>query len=158
MQDSLFVSDNYFAMQFQSLVFVYAYHLNVFITHLTRQVLSVYEEYSPSLFSCLCNTLRRCLGMCVCDTLAMPISQFEAMSPLSYCSLLLLLLSMSPASGVENSLSAAEKQELLDVHNYLRSTAVPPATNMERMVSSLREYTRNHIQGSLHKGTDSNVL
>lgn len=74
----------------------------------------------------------------------MPISQIEAMSPLSYCSLLLLLLSMSPASGVENLLSAAEKQELLDVHNYLRSTAVPPATNMERMVSSLREYTRDH--------------
>lgn len=63
----------------------------------------------------------------------------EAMSPLCYRSLLLLLLSMAPASGGEHVLSAAEKQELLDAHNYLRSTAIPPATNMERMVSSLRE-------------------
>jgi len=104
------------------------------------------------------NTLRKCEfapDMCVRDTSISQICTPEAMSSLGYHYLLLLFLSMSPASGGEHLLSAAEKQELLDVHNYLRSTAIPPATNMERMVSSSRKYACNYTDHCVLSETDS---
>lgn len=39
-----------------------------------------------------------------------------------------------PASS-QTSLSAADKQELLDAHNLFRGMVDPPASNMQRLVS-----------------------
>ena len=57
---------------------------------------------------------------------------------LSSTPLLFLCLCVVLASGSEHSLSSLEIEEILDVHNYLRSRVSPPATNMERMVSDAR--------------------
>ena len=46
---------------------------------------------------------------------------------------LLLLLGVAHA---QTPLSKEDKQEILDAHNRLRGMVDPPATNMERMVSS----------------------
>lgn len=49
-----------------------------------------------------------------------------------------LLLSLFQAVG--GGLVNKEEQELLDAHNYLRSIVVPPATNMQKMVTLLGSY------------------
>ena len=48
--------------------------------------------------------------------------------------LVCLSLLCSYASG-QTSLSAADKQEVLNAHNHFRSIVNPIATNMEKMVS-----------------------
>jgi len=54
--------------------------------------------------------------------------------PLFFC-----LLAISSVCG-QNSLSEADRQELLDAHNRFRSMVDPPATNMRRMVCSFTIY------------------
>lgn len=51
-----------------------------------------------------------------------------------YFSLVLVLsLACCCVSG-QTSLSASEKQEILDAHNFFRARVNPVATNMEKMV------------------------
>ncbi len=45
-----------------------------------------------------------------------------------------VLLSMLFLAAAQNGLTEADKQELLDAHNNLRSMVSPPARNMLRMV------------------------
>ena len=63
---------------------------------------------------------------------------FQKSNKMSFCFFLALLsMSIIRANGGGPLLSTREEQELLTIHNYLRSIVNPTATNMQRMVSNL---------------------